>query len=146
MTSGGWIAAIAMLLAGMGIPVMALLNGAFGLRFGPPSAAVLTFGVALAVAAMVALLQGGQPVRAVIAAPWYMVLPGLVVAFYMLSITHFGPIIGLGTAVILVVLGQVVCAVILDHLGVMGLPQVPVSWSRLAGIALIVLGVALARG
>ena len=34
MTSGGWIAVIAMLLAGMGIPVMALLNGAFGLRFG----------------------------------------------------------------------------------------------------------------
>ena len=146
MTSGGWIAMIAMLLAGMGIPVMALLNGAFGLRFGPPSAAFLTFGMALVCAGLVARAQGGQPARALIAAPWYMLLPGLIVAFYMLSITHFGPIIGLGTAVILVVLGQVVCAVILDHLGLMGLPQVPVSVSRLAGIALIVLGVALARG
>lgn len=146
MMAGGWIGVPAMLLAGIGIPLMALLNGAFGSRFGPPSAAVLTFGLAFICSAAFAMVQGGQPVRAMAAAPWYMLLPGMIVAFYMLSITHFGPIIGLGTAVVLVVLGQVVCAVVVDHLGLMGLPQVRVTGARMLGVVLIVTGVALARG
>ena len=146
MSAGVWIATSAMFLAGVGIPVMAMLNGAFGVRFGPPTAALATFGVAFCCASLVAYLQGLQPLRAMAIAPWYMVFPGLIVAFYMLSITHFGPMIGLGTAVILVVLGQVACAVAIDHFGMMGLPKTPVSWPRLTGVLLIVAGVALARG
>ncbi|WP_299848016.1 DMT family transporter [uncultured Roseovarius sp.] len=146
MIPSGGVAAAAMVLAGVGIPVMAMLNGAFGGRFGPASAAIATFAMALLCAVVTAVAQGDQPVRAVAAAPWYMVLPGVIVAYYMLSITTLGPVIGLGTAVILVVLGQVLSAVILDHLGLFGMPQVPITLARLAGIVLIVIGVALARG
>ena len=84
-------AGVAMVLAGVGIPVMAMLNGAFGARFGPASAAIVTFAIALAGSIIVALAQGGQPAKAVAAAPWHMLLPGIVVAYYMLSITTFAP-------------------------------------------------------
>lgn len=139
------IAGGAMVLAGVGIPVMAMINGAFGARFGPTTAATATFAVALAGVLIIGTGQGGTPWKAGAIAPWYMLFPGLIVAFYMLSITHFGPVIGIGTAVILVVMGQVVSAVVLDHLGLFGMPQVGISPKRLAGVCLIVLGVALAR-
>lgn len=146
MTPGALTAGAAMVLAGVGIPVMAMLNGAFGARFGPPAAATATFAIALIGAMAIGAGQGAAPWKAYAVAPWYMLLPGVIVAYYMLSITTFGPVIGLGTAVILVVLGQVLCAVILDHLGLFGMPQVPISLTRVAGVALIVIGVALARG
>jgi bacterial/archaeal transporter family-2 protein len=135
-----------MLAAGIGIPIMASANALLGARLGSPaSAAAIMFALALAVALLVAWATGG-PQRALLgAAPWPYYFGGLLIAFYLLSITYLGPRLGIGTAVLLVLLGQIVAAAAIDHFGLLGAPRTPLTLMRAAGLAMMAGGVLLAR-
>ncbi|MGB5559919.1 MAG: DMT family transporter, partial [Paracoccaceae bacterium] len=99
--------AAVMLAAGIGIPVLAALNAQLGGRIGSPAgAAVVLFVVALGAAVVVLLLTAGPGVLARIPAqPKHLLLAGLLVAFYVLSITWIAPRFGVGNAVFFVLLG-----------------------------------------
>ena len=98
-----------------------------------------------AVALLVAWATGG-PQRALLgAAPWPYYFGGLLIAFYLLSITYLGPRLGIGTAVLLVLLGQIVAAAAIDHFGLLGAPRTPLTLMRAAGLAMMAGGVLLAR-
>jgi len=45
----------------------------------------------------------------------------------------------------LIVVGQMLCSLVFDHFGLLGVPQQPASLTRLGGAALLILGVALIR-
>ena len=135
-----------MLLAGVGIPVMAALNAGLGSRLDSPVlAALILFAVALVVALAVFLLSGGQDSIPWHSAPRHQYFGGILVAFYVLSITWTAPRIGVGNAVFLVLLGQLVASAVIDHLGLFGAPRSPLGPARSAGIALMALGMLLAR-
>ena len=70
---------------------------------------------------------------------------GLFVAFYLLTITWIAPRIGVGNAVFLVLLGQIVTAAVIDNYGLFGSPQSPVDLTRFVGLVLMIVGVFLAR-
>jgi bacterial/archaeal transporter family-2 protein len=125
-----------MLAAGVGIPILAALNAQLGGRIGAPMAAgVVAMSVALLVA-LVAVAATGQ-VRAltlVAAQPLWLLLAGVLMAFYLLSITWIAPRFGVGNAVFCVLLGQMVAAAVIDHFGLFGARVVALNGQRLAGI------------
>ncbi len=134
--------AAVMLTAGVGIPVLAALNAQLGLRLGNPAAAAfMLFIVALAGAAVVLALTGPAALAGIAAAPRHLFLAGLLVAFYVLSITWIAPKFGIGNAVFFVLLGQLVSAAAIDHFGLMGVRPEPIGLTRAAGLALMALGV-----
>ncbi len=132
-----------MLAAGIGIPVLAALNAALGARLGSPVAAgAILFVVALLATLLVLLLSGAAPkVAGVVEAPRHLLLAGLLVAFYVLSITYVAPRFGVGNAVFFVLLGQLISAAIIDHFGLFGAQVSPLSLTRATGIALMAAGV-----
>lgn len=135
-----------MLLAGVGIPVMAALNGTLGARLGSPvAAAVILFVLAFTVSVVALLISGG--VKAIdtsnLPSPTFF-CGGLFVAFYVLSITWVAPRFGVGNAVFFVLLGQLISTAAIDHFGLMGAPQDPIGARRAAGITLMAIGVFLA--
>lgn len=133
---------LTMLAAGLGIPVLAALNAALGRHAGAPAAAAsVLFVVALAVAVIVALITGPQGFARLISAPKHLYLAGTLVAFYVISITWIAPIIGVGNAVFLVLIGQLVSAAAIDHFGLFGALATPISPMRLLGIGVMALGV-----
>lgn len=136
-----------MLLAGFGIPVLAALNAQLGNRIGAPAAAAtVLFLVALSAAALVMLLSQKTEALALIPAqPKYLLLAGLLVAFYVLSITWIAPRFGVGNAVFCVLLGQLASAAVIDHFGLFGAMPKPVDLARAAGLALMTLGVLLTQ-
>lgn len=139
--------ALLMLLAGVGIPVMAALNARLGGAIGSPAAAgVVLFAVALAAAGALCLWEGPGALARVAGQPPHLLAGGLVAAFYVLSITYVAPTFGVGNAVFLVLLGQLASSAAIDHWGLFGAPPAPVGARRAAGIALMAAGVALARG
>ncbi|MCR9277298.1 MAG: DMT family transporter [Pseudomonadaceae bacterium] len=141
-----WVMAAIMLLAGIGIPIMAALNGSLGGRLESPIvAAVILFAVAL-VAGCATLLASGALSESTftnLPSPMYFA-GGLFVAFYVLSITWVAPRFGVGNAVFFVLLGQLVSTAVIDHLGLFGAPVYEVSGQRIAGITLMAIGVFLA--
>src|SRR5205823_4218607 len=106
--------AAVMLLAGFGIPVLAALNAQLGLRIGsPPAAATVLFGVAfLAALSTMLLFSGAGPMARIPAQPKYLLIAGLLVAFYVLSITWVAPRFGVGNAIFCVLLGQLISAAV----------------------------------
>ena len=139
--------ALIMLVAGIGIPVLAALNAALGQRLGSPLAAgAVLFCVALAAAVVVLLVSGdvGQ-LAGLTMAPKHLFLGGLLVAFYVLSITWVAPKFGVGNAVFFVLLGQLISAAAIDHFGLFGAQISPLSLTRAGGIALMAAGVWLTQ-
>lgn len=134
--------ALIMLLAGIGIPVLAALNAALGVRIGSPAAAAtVLFSVAFLTCAVVMLLTGPQALAKVASAPRHLLLAGALIAFYVLSITFVAPTFGVGNAVFFVLLGQLISTAIIDHFGLFGARLTPIDANRAVGIALMAAGV-----
>ncbi|WP_300062256.1 DMT family transporter [uncultured Roseobacter sp.] len=134
--------ALIMLVAGIGIPVLAALNAALGVRIGSPAAAAtVLFAIALATSATVMVLTGPQALAKITIAPRHLFLAGVLIAFYVLSITYVAPVFGVGNAVFFVLLGQLISTALIDHFGLFGARLVPVDATRALGIALMAAGV-----
>ncbi|MBT55284.1 MAG: hypothetical protein CMF72_18040 [Mameliella sp.] len=134
--------ALVMLLAGIGIPTLAALNAALGMRLGSPvSAAVVLFCVALSSTLAVWLASGAKGLGGVTEAPRHLFLGGCFVAFYVLSVTMIAPKFGIGNAIFFVLVGQLISAAVIDHFGLFGARLSPLTLTRATGIAVMVLGV-----
>lgn len=139
--------AFVMLLAGIGVPILAALNARLGARIGAPAAAAtILFAVALVSAALVMVAtRGTSALAAAPGQPKHLFLGGVLVAFYVLSITWVAPRFGLGNAITCVLLGQLVSAAVIDQWGLMGAMVREVTPVRAAGLALMAVGVVLTQ-
>jgi bacterial/archaeal transporter family-2 protein len=79
------------------------------------------------------------------ALPWYAWIGGVYGAAYVAIAAYAAPKIGLGSLITIGIAGQVVVALLLDHVGAFGLPRNPVNLVRISGILLVVAGVVLVR-
>ena len=135
-----------MLAAGIGIPVLAALNAALGRSIGAPAvAAVVLFTVALCCALVVALLTNPGGLSKIATAPRHLFFAGVLIAFYVLTITWIAPIIGVGNAVFFVLIGQMIAAALIDQFGLFGAVPTPLTATRAGGIALMAMGVFLTQ-
>lgn len=82
-------------------------------KVGAPTAALTIFATAMLAEAIFAHLTGGVRFQAVGYAITPALVCGAIIAFYLLSITIFGLKIGIGTAVLLVLLGQIASAALI---------------------------------
>lgn len=136
-----------MAAAGVGIPLLAALNARLGVRIGSPAAAAaVLFAVALVCALAAVWATGGAGGLARLRGqPPVLFLGGALVAFYVLSVTYVAPHFGLGNAILCVLLGQMMSAAVIDHFGLFGALERPVTPLRLCGLAAMVLGLVMAR-
>lgn len=79
----------------------------------------------------------GKPVQT----PWWGWLAGIFGAVYGLTAIVLASQLGAATLTALVVTGQNLCSVVLDHFGWLSLDVHPASWARIAGCALMVVSV-----
>ncbi|MCT4610115.1 MAG: DMT family transporter [Pelagimonas sp.] len=134
--------ALIMLLAGIGIPTLAALNAALGQHLGSPvAAAMILFCVALLTTTGFWLATGAGYLTKAPTAPKHLFLGGMLVAFYVLSITFVAPKFGVGNAVFFVLIGQLISAAAIDHFGLFGARVTPLETTRALGIAVMALGV-----
>ncbi len=136
------------LAAGVGLPVQAGVNAAFARHAGRPEwAAFVNFAVGLvALAAWLFALRLTPPAAVAVArAPWWSWAGGLLGAFSVSAITFLAPRLGVAATLGLAVAGQMVAALALDQVGALGLAYRPLTPSRVAGAALLVVAVVLIR-
>jgi transporter family-2 protein len=138
--------AVVMMLAGFGVPLLAAMNARLGSYIGSPAAAAaVLFAVAFSIALLVALVVAPQGFAKLPSAPKHLFLAGVLIAFYLLSITFIAPHFGVGNAVFFVLLGQLFSAALVDHFGLFGAQASPISLTRAAGIGTMAVGVWLTQ-
>jgi transporter family-2 protein len=136
-----------MFVAGIGIPLMATLNAGLGRQLASPAAATFVlYAMGLVLSLGVMMAMGGVPAADKFSGirPWFY-MGAVFVVFYIVAITWAAPRIGVGNAIFFVLLGQLFAAAAIDHYGLWGAVQSPITWRRLVGIAVMGLGVYLAR-
>ena len=134
--------ALIMLAAGLGIPILAALNVALGQFLGSPVAAVtVLLCVAFCAIFIILLTTSSLSFARLAAAPKHLFLAGLLVTFYILSITAIAPHFGVGNAIFFVLLGQLISAAVVDHFALFGAAGSPLSLIRSLGLGVMALGV-----
>jgi transporter family-2 protein len=78
-------------------------------------------------------------------APWWVWAGGAFGAFYVVASIVAAPRLGAATVVAVIVAGQSMASVVVDHYGWVGFQPRHVSAGRLLGMALVGAGVALVR-
>lgn len=134
-------------ISGAGVTLQAGVNGRLRQSLGSSILApLISFFVGtlvLVVAYIITVAVKAQSIPAidnVRQTSWWMWVGGLLGAFYMFVAVIAMPRIGVGNTMILIIAGQLVLAVILDHFGVFG-PVDPITPTRIVGIVLMCIGV-----
>jgi len=113
----------------------------------PVRAALVSFAVGTAVllAAAVPVMRRWPELERLGAAPWWVWVGGALGAFYVLGSIVTAPRLGAATLVALILAGQAVASLLVDHFGWVGFEEHPVTPGRLLGVALLAAGVLLVR-
>lgn len=134
-------------IAGAFLPIQAGLNAKLGKAGQSAVHASLTSFIVGTLALGLYILVTRQAVswEGLKAAPAYAWMGGLLGAFYVTVIVLAFPQLGPGLTFGLVVTGQMVFSLILEHYNILVASPSPISWYKILGVALIVGGVLLIR-
>ncbi len=143
-----WILIAFVLVMGGLLSVQPLLNARVAAGAGHPIYGAL---ISVAVSSLTMLLAvlllrlPAPALRSVAALPAWTWCGGVIGAFFVLSALIATPKLGSATTVALFIAGQLVASMIIDQLGLLGVPQHSLTAGRLLGVGLLVAGVALIR-
>lgn len=134
-------------IAGGMVAIQAPTNAILAKAGGSPIlAALISFAVGTLALLVVWLATRNRPGTAAFAElPWYAWLGGLYGALFVAVAAYAAPRIGLASLITIGIAGQIAMALLLDHVGALGLAREPVNFTRLAGAFLVIAGVVLVR-
>jgi transporter family-2 protein len=140
-----WIALA--LIAGTLVPLQGALNAKLGAAAASPvHASLVSFVVGtLAIATYALVTRQTVSWSGMAAAPWYAWLGGFCGAFALTAIILLFPKLGPGLGFGLIIAGQLIASVLLEHFNVLVAEPHPISALRLIGVALVLGGVAMIR-
>lgn len=134
--------------AGISVATQQVLNGNLRTALSSPAwAGLVSYGVGLLtmIAAVIVLGERIPSFKTMAGVPWYAWSGGMFGGAFILLAILLLPSLGAATLFALVIAGQVLAAVTLDHFGAFGLTPHPIGVARLAGAALLIAGVVLIR-
>jgi len=146
----GWV--LLGLAAGSALPLQGAVNAQLRADLDAP-VTVGAFSFAVATATMALVLLGALALRRVPrprlaplrGLPWWGWLGGFVGATYVVAVFLLIPRIGAEAAIGLTVAGQQLASLLVDQFGLLRLPRRVLTRARLAGVALLLAGVALVQ-
>jgi len=131
-----------MLVAGFGVPMFAALNSQLGERLGSPALAAMVLTTVAFTASIIAFSIISEPsaLKQLFEQPRHLYFGGFLFAFYIISISTVAPRFGVGNAIFFVLLGQMISATVIDHFGLFGNLQTPVTTMRMVGLSVMASG------
>jgi transporter family-2 protein len=135
------------LLAGTAVALQTGVNSQLrGFVGNPFQAGLVSFAVGTLALAIVALPQGLEWKFSELAnAPWWVWTGGILGAFVVTAFIILAPRLGAATLIGIVLAGQMITSLILDHYGLLGFPEQRLSVPRILGAILLIAGVILIR-
>lgn len=130
------------------MPTQAAINNKLaGYVNSPIISAFISFAVGT-LALFIYILASGIPLGNLTQAknaPLIAWIGGILGAFFVASAVILVPRIGVALTFSLIIAGQMLVTLIIDHFGWLGVPEKPINFVRVAGAALITIGVILIR-
>jgi transporter family-2 protein len=135
------LAAAAGLAGAVQIAVQGRLNERVGSIEAAATASVI--GAVLAIGVLLVVRQSVGGLGDAVSGPKWQLLGGLMSVLIILSITIAGPRIGVVATTAFLIAAQFALAAVIDRYGWFGVEQVALTWPRVLGLTLLVVGAAL---
>lgn len=100
-------------------------------------------GTALLIILLFGLQIGKGNLGAIVSAPWYAWLGGIIGVFIIYLVASSIPALGVANATTAIIVGQVLTALVIDHLGGFGMDRVPYTVNQVFGLILLAIGAKL---
>lgn len=128
------------LLGGVAVGVQSPLAGAMGQRVGGTASSFIVHLSGALLSGLLLFLRGGEKIRDWPTLPWYMLGAGVfgLILYQTISVTL--PRLGSTMMVTLIIVGQLLVGVLLDHFGWLGVPVRPLAATRIIGILMLLAG------
>lgn len=143
-----WLLLLVALSIGMFLPVQQGVNATLTRSLTHPlQGALASFGtgtLALIVCCLIMRLQLPDPTK-VASAPWWAWSGGIIGAVFITASIILAPRIGATATASAIIAGQILASLLIDHHGLLGFVQHPISLGRAVGVALLLTGVILIR-
>ncbi|EHN59646.1 DMT family transporter [Oenococcus kitaharae] len=144
-----WVWRVSGFVIGMFSATQTAINGHLGIILHSPiKSALVSFVVGTVVLwLLVLIVEHGYhlSIAAHQKAPWWIWIGGLIGALFVLGNAYLVPLIGTGLTVVVVLLGQIAGSMLVDQFGWFAAKKNPVDLAQIAGIVLMVAGVALIK-
>jgi len=129
------------LVGGMAVGVQAPLSSMISQRLGILES-VFIIHIGGAIAALIPLLYySGGKLNQWRTVPWYALCAGIFGLVVIFSMSYMIPRIGVATALIILLAGQLLIGTILDNFGLLGAAVRPLDITRIVGLGVVLLGV-----
>lgn len=135
-------------IVGALIPIQAAANAGASKYFGDVSYAVLLsfiVGTILISVYILFMKPSLAPDVLKLGFPKYILLGGCISAIYTITITYLSPRLGVANTLYIMLVGQMLMALVVDHFGILGAMKHELTLSRMSGALLILLGLYLTK-
>lgn len=132
-----------MACGGIAVAAQPSINARLAQRVGSYESSLISFAIGTLGMLAVVLVAGRGNLRGLYTAQWWELTGGLLGAFFVTMTIIAVPKLGTTAVMTMIIAGQLITGVLLDHYGAFGLRQIAVTPLRGLGIALLCLGAAL---
>ncbi len=129
------------LAGGVAVGIQAPLSSMISQRLGVMESIFIVHLGGAAAVLIPLMLYGGGKLGSWRTVPWYALCAGVFGLAVIFSMSYMIPRIGVATALIILLAGQLLIGTILDHFGLLGAVQRPLDISRIFGLAAVLAGV-----
>jgi transporter family-2 protein len=129
------------LAGGVAVGIQTPLSSMISQRLGIMES-VFIIHVGGAIAALIPIMYyGGGKLGQLRSVPWYALCAGLFGLVVIFSMSFMIPRIGVATALIILLAGQLFIGTVLDHFGLLGAAVRPLDLTRVFGLSVVLVGV-----
>jgi bacterial/archaeal transporter family-2 protein len=128
------------LIAGAAVGVQSPIAGAMGQRVGGLASSFIVHLSGMLFSLVFLFFRGGEKIQDWNRLPWYMLISGIfgVILYQCISIVL--PRLGGTLMITLIIIGQLLVNVLVDHFGWMGVSVHPITLTRVGGILILLVG------
>jgi transporter family-2 protein len=125
------------LLGGLMIGFQAPINSSLGRKIGGLEGAFVSFLIGTVVLFLVVIFFGKGNMLNITSVTRWQLLGGILGAVFVTVIILSVPHIGVASAILATIMGQLLVGLIIDHFGFFGVQRIAFDWNRLVGVFLL---------
>jgi transporter family-2 protein len=128
------------LIGGVAVGIQSPIAGAMGQRVGGTASSFIIHLSGMLLSGILLFLRGGEKIRDWVTLPWYMLGAGIFGLILYQTINFTLPRLGGTMMIALIIIGQLLTGVVVDHFGWLGVAIRPIDPARAIGVLLLLAG------
>jgi transporter family-2 protein len=135
-----WLVILIGLIGGAAVGIQSQIAGAMGQRVGGTASSFIIHLSGMILSGLLLFVRGGEKIRDWHTLPWYMLVAGVfgLILYQTINITL--PRLGGTMMIALIIIGQLLAGMVIDHFGLLGVATRPIDVPRIIGIITLLVG------